>query len=395
MKVERWTLNVESSALNLAVATIIMKQKIRVLQVGKFYYPYRGGMETYLLDLCQGLKDRVDLRVLVSNSGRRTVRETVDGVDVIRAGSWGRAFSTSFSPSFSRLIKEYRGDIITVHHPNPLATISYLAANPGGHLTVVYHSDIIKQKLTEMIFRPILLKFMRRVEKISVTSPRYIDGSAILTRFREKCVVIPIGIDLSKYDETPDTARRVEEIRQIHGERIVLFIGRMTLYKGIEYLVKAMDGVDGKLLAIGKGDRFEAMKMMVATHHLEDKICLMNEVSRDDLLAYLRACSVFCLPSISRNEAFGIVQLEAMASSRPVISSRLDTGITYSNIDGETGLVVPPRDAVALRDAINRLLDDQDLNAEMGRKGRLRVENEFTKEKMADRTFQMYKNLAS
>lgn len=371
-----------------------MNQKIKVLQVGKFYSPYRGGMETYLLDLCQGLKDRVDLEVLVSNTGSQTVREIVDGVSVTRAGSWGRAFSTSICPSFSRLIKEYRGDIITVHHPNPLATIAYLRANPDARLTVVYHSDIIKQKLTEMLFRPILLKFMRRVERISVTSPRYLDGSPILTRFRDKCVVIPIGIDLSKYDETPAIARRVAEIRRVHGERIVLFIGRMTLYKGIEYLVKAMDGVDGKLLAIGKGDRFESMKMMVASHHLEDKVCLMNEVSRDDLLAYLRACSVFCLPSISRNEAFGIVQLEAMASCRPVISSRLDTGITYSNIDGETGLVVPPRDAPALRDAINRLLDDHTLNAEMGRRGRIRVEEEFTKEKMAERTFQLYQNLA-
>lgn len=366
---------------------------MRVLQIGKFYYPYRGGMETYLLDLCQGLKTRVDLQVLVSNTGPRTVRETVDGVKVIRAASWGRVFSTSFCPSFSRLIKEYNGDIITVHHPNPLATISYLAAKPGGRLTVVYHSDIIKQKLTEMIFRPILLKFMRRVEKISVTSPQYLDGSPILTRFRDKCVTIPIGIDLAKYDETTSVAERVADIRRTHGERIVLFIGRMTLYKGVEYLIKAMDGVDGKLLAIGRGDRFEALKMMVASHHLEDKVCLMHEVSRDDLLAYLRACSVFCLPSISRNEAFGIVQLEAMASSRPVISSRLDTGITYSNLDGETGLVVPPRDAPALRDAINRLLNDDALNAKMGRKGRLRVEQEFTKEKMADRTFQLYKQL--
>jgi glycosyltransferase involved in cell wall biosynthesis len=363
---------------------------MKVLQVGKFYSPYRGGMETYLLDLCQGLKNRVDLQVLVSNTSPRTVREAVDGVNVIRAASWGRAFSTSFCPSFPRMIKEYNGDIITIHHPNPLATISYLAAHPPGHLTVVYHSDIIKQKLTEMIFRPILMKFMRRVEKISVTSPGYIKGSSVLTRFKDKCVIIPIGIDLAKYDETPAITARAAEIRRIHGENIVLFIGRMTLYKGMEYLVKAMDGVDGKLLAIGKGDRFEAMKMMVASHHLEDKICLMNEVSRDDLLAYLRACSVFCLPSISRNEAFGIVQLEAMASSRPVISSRLDTGITYSNIDGETGLVVPPRDAEALRDAINSLLNDKDLNTEMGRKGRERVEQEFTKEKMADRTFEMY-----
>ncbi len=364
-----------------------------VLQVGKYYYPYRGGMETYLLDLCQGIKDRTDLRVLVSNTSRRTVREEVDGVRVVRAGSWGRAFSTSFCPAFPRLLRENAADIITVHHPNPLATFSYLKTSPPGRLTVVYHSDIVKQKITELLYRPLLLKFLDRAEKISVTSPHYIDGSPILRRYREKCVVIPIGIDLALFEETTEIAARARQIRRTHGERTVLFIGRMTLYKGIEYLVKAMESVDGKLLVIGSGERFDALKMMVVSHGLEDRVALMSAVSRTDLLAYLRACSVFCLPSISRNEAFGIVQLEAMASGRPVVSSRLDTGITYSNLDGITGMVVPPRDAGALARALNRILDDPDLGEEMGRRGRRRVEEEFTKEKMAERTFLMYRDL--
>ncbi len=364
-----------------------------VLQVGKFYPPYRGGMETYLFDLCQGLKNRVDLKVLVANNSRRTVREEVDGVEVIRAGSWGRAFSTSFCPSFPRLLGENAADIITIHHPNPLATISYLKASPPGRLTVVYHSDIVKQKITELVYRPLLLKFLDRAEKISVTSPHYIDGSPILRRYREKCVVIPIGIDLSLFVETAEIAARVREIRRIHGERTVLFIGRMTLYKGIEYLVKAMETVDGKLLVVGSGERFDALKMMVVSHGLEDRVALMSAVTRTDLLAYLKACSVFCLPSISRNEAFGIVQLEAMASARPVVSSRLDTGITYSNLDGVTGLVVPPRDAGALARALNRILDNPGLGEEMGRRGRMRVEEEFTKEKMAERTFLMYREM--
>ncbi len=366
---------------------------MRVLQVGKFYYPYRGGMETYLLDLCQGLKDRVELQVLVSNTAFRTVRETVDGIDVIRAGSWGRIFSTSLSPSFPRFLKEYAGDIITVHHPNPLGTIAYLAARPAGRLTVVYHSDIVRQKLSRLIYRPLLMKFLRRAEKISVTSPRYIDSSPVLSRFREKCVVIPIGIDLSLYDETDGIRERVREIHQRFGDRIVLFVGRLILYKGIEYLLKAMEGLEGKLLIIGSGGRFHELQMMVASHHLEDKVYLMSEVSRSDLLVYLRACSVFCLPSISRNEAFGIVQLEAMACSRPVVSTNLDTGVTYINQDGETGLVVPPRDPGALRDALTRLLDDPELREELGSTGRIRVEEEFTKKKMAERTLQLYRDL--
>ncbi len=368
---------------------------LSVLQIGKFYHPYRGGMETYLRDLCFGLKDLVDLKVLVANTRPRTVRESVERVDVIRVASLGRIFSTSVCPSFPRLIRRYAGDINTVHHPNPLAALSYLIARPSGRLTVVYQSDIIKQKITELLYRPFLLKFLRKAEKIVVSSPGYIVGSPVLEGFRGKCVVIPIGIDLGDYEETPEIKSRVEEIRRRHGGRIVLFVGRITLYKGIEYLIKAMENVAGKLLVIGWGERFEDLKMMIISHGMEDKIFLMHQVPRQELLAYLRACAVFCLPSISRNEAFGIVQLEAMASSRPVVSTRLGTGVDYANRDGVTGLLVPPRDVSALENALNRILDNPELGRKMGRRGRLRVEEEFTRQKMAERTYRMYRDLLS
>ena len=367
--------------------------KTNILQVGKFYYPYHGGMETYLRDLCLWLKDRTNLKVLVSNTGPRTVREMVEGVDVIRAGRWGRLASTSLCPAFPRLLKQNAGDIISIQHPDPLAAVSYLLAHPHGKLVVIYQSDIIKQKLTRLLYHPFLISFLSRAEAIVVTSPAYIASSPVLRRFRAKCVVIPIGIDPSNYLPTAATGEKVKEIHRAHGNRIVLFVGRLALYKGIEYLLKAMEEVDGNLLVIGKGGRFRTLAMMVASHHLEDKVFFMSEVSRSDLLAYLHACSVFCLPSISRNEAYGIVQLEAMACSRPVVSTRLDTGVTYINRDGETGMVVPPQDPAKLRDALNRLLNNSELSEKLGRRGRERVEQEFTKEKMAEKTYRLYQEI--
>jgi len=368
---------------------------MRVLQVGKFYYPYRGGMETYLRDLCLGLKDRVDLKILVSNTNHHTVRETVEGVDVIRAGQWGRLAATSLCPSFPRLLKQNAGDIISIQHPDPLAALSYLSAKPPGKMVVVYQSDIIRQRFTKYIYRPFLLSFLSRAQAIIVTSPLYIESSPVLHRFRDKCVVIPIGINPNDYLPSPSIGEKTQEIRRRHGDKIVLFVGRLALYKGIEYLLKAMEGIDGKLIIVGKGGRLGTLAMMVASHHLEDKVFLMGEVSRDDLLAYLHACSVLCLPSITRNEAYGIVQLEAMACSRPVVSTRLDTGVNYINLDHETGLVVPPQDPGKLRDGLNELLDDPELSAELGRRGQLRVEQEFTKKKMAEKTFQLYKELSA
>jgi rhamnosyl/mannosyltransferase len=133
--------------------------------------------------------------------------------------------------------------------------------------------------------------------------------------------------------------------------------------------------------------------MMTAAHHLEEKVFFLRGVSRDELLSYLHACSVFCLPSITRNEAYGIVQLEAMACARPVVSTRLETGVDYINRDGITGLVVPPRDARALGEALNRLLDHPRLGSRLGRQGRERVEEVFTKKRMAEKTFELYRKL--
>jgi len=369
--------------------------KFSVLQVGKFYYPYRGGMETYLRDLCLGLKDRVELKVLVSNTNHHTIHEAVEGVDVIRAGRWGRLAATSICPSFPRLLKRNAGDIISIQHPDPLAAVSYLSARPPGKMVVVYQSDIIRQRFTKYLYRPLLLSFLSRAQAIIVASPLYIESSPILHKFRDKCVVIPIGINPDDYLPSPAIEERTHEIRRLHGDRIVLFVGRLALYKGIEYLLKAMEGVDGKLIIAGRGGRLGTLAMMVASHHLEEKVFLMGEVSRDDLLAYLHACSVLCLPSITRNEAYGIVQLEAMACSRPVVSTRLDTGVNYINLNRKTGLVVPPQDSGMLRDGLNELLNDPELREKLGRQGRERVEREFTKEKMAERTFELYNKLVS
>jgi len=366
---------------------------MKILQVGKFYYPFRGGMETYLFDLCEVLKKETELQVLVANTAPKTVREKVRGVDVIRAASLGRVAHTSICPSFPALIRRHAAEINTVHHPDPMAALSYLLARPRGKLTVVYHSDIVKQKLTYLVYYPILMKFLRRAGRISVTSPQYLESSVILSKFKNKCVVIPIGIDISLYRRTPEIAGRVKEIRREYGEKTVLFIGRLALYKGVEYLVKAMENVEGKLIVIGGGDRLPSLMMMVASHGLEDKIFFMENLDRQELLAYLHACSVFCLPSITRNEAFGIVGLEAMACGRPVVSTRLKSGIAYTNQDGLTGRVVPPADAGALAAALNEILADPERGEAFGRAGRKRVEELFSREKMAGSTLEMYRDL--
>jgi rhamnosyl/mannosyltransferase len=365
---------------------------MRVLQVGKFYHPYRGGMETYLRELCLGLKGEVDLEVLVSHTSRRTVRETVEGVKVARAGSWGKISSTSLCPGFPALMREMAGDIVQIQHPDPLAGLSYLLARPRGKLVIVYQSDIIRKRLIYAYY-PFLRLFFRRARKVIVSSERYLESSWFLKRYRDKCAIIPIGIDPAPYRLTPGMAAQAGAIRRKYGERIVLFIGRLARYKGLECLLEAMTEVEGKLLIIGRGERLDPLLRQVVRRQLAEKVFFLGEIPETEIPSYLHACAALCLPSITRNEAFGICQLEAFACARPVVNTRLETGVSFINIDGQTGLSVPPRDARALGAALNRLLDSPALGRAMGEAGRRRLETVFSREAMVRATLELYQKL--
>jgi len=365
---------------------------MKVLQVGKFYHPYRGGMETYLRELCLGLKDSVDLNVLVSHTSRRTVRETVEGVRVARAGRWGRISSTSLCPEFPSLMRELDGDVVQIQHPDPLAGISYLRARPRGKLIIVYQSDIIRKRLIYAYY-PFLRRFFDCARKVIVTSEQYLKSSWFLKRYRDRCAIIPIGIDPAPYRLTPETEAQAALIRRKYGERIVLFIGRLALYKGLEYLLAAMTEVEGKLLIIGRGERLDPLLRQVVRQRLTEKVFFLGGVPEAELSSYLHASAVFCLPSITRNEAFGICQLEAFACAKPVVNTRLATGVSFINIDGETGLAVPPCDPRALSAALNRILDSPDLGRAFGEAGRRRLEKVFSREAMAKATLELYQKL--
>jgi glycosyltransferase involved in cell wall biosynthesis len=349
-------------------------------------------MELTLYDLCHELKDKVDLRVLVANGRGRTRVENNDGLKVIRVGSLGMIFSTSICPTMASWIDRIPADIVQIHHPNPMANFSYLLSHQRGKLIVLYQSDIVRQRLSYRLYVPFLMKMLNRASRIIVTSPNYLASSPLLMRFKEKCVVIPLGIDIRKFKKEGNETG-IAEIRHQYGGKIILFVGRLTHYKGVPYLLDAMKEVSGKLLIIGKGELEKNLKNQAARNGLSRKVHFLGELAEDKMGPFFHACDMLVLPSISRNEAFGLVQLEAMACYKPVISTNLDTGVSYVNQNGVTGFVVPPRDSKALADAINQLLKEENLRTRMGIEGRRRVEGEFTREKMAHETLRLYEEV--
>jgi rhamnosyl/mannosyltransferase len=227
-----------------------------------------------------------------------------------------------------------------------------------------------------------LKAFLSKIDCIIATSPNYIDSSAILREYRQKCQIVPLGIHISRFIQPLADSLDPALIRQTHGDRLLLFIGKFRYYKGLNVLLEAMKKVDGKLLLIGEGYLEKELKKHAVLNRLENKVVFLGELSDQAVNAFLHACDVFVLPSVERSEAFGIVQLEAMACGKPVICTELGTGTTYINQHQKTGIVVEPNKPDALAHAINFLLDRPELRSQYGQAGLERVQRFFTADRM-------------
>ena len=366
-----------------------MCPKLRVLQVGKYYPPTRGGMETHLEMLCQGLRDQVDLQVVVADTGRTSRSETVAGVPVRRLGTTIKMAGAPFCPGLLRAMREAEADIVHLHVPHPTALLTWLVSGCRGKLVVTYHSDIIRQRVLGKLIAPLQDLAYARAAAILVASPGLIAGSTVLARHRELCDLVPFGLDLAPFDHAD--LEEANAVRRRFPGPIVLAVGRLIYYKGFEFLVRALAALPARatLLVIGEGPLRGQLEAEVHALGLTGQVHFLGNVP--DTIPYYQACDLFVLPSVARSEAFGLVQLEAMACSKAVINTQIaGSGVPFVSRDGETGLTVPPADSAALSAALAKLLEDEALRTRFGQAGRKRVEEEFTAQKMVDRTLAVY-----
>ena len=367
---------------------------MRVLYVYKDYYPVLGGIENHIKLLAEGMIQRgIDVQVLVTNTGPRTTIEDIEGVPVIKAGCPLRISGAPISPSFYAWMRRLTPDIVHLHFPNPPGELGQLFLGRSCKFVLTYHSDIVRQKVLLRLYKPFLWKVLAQADRIIATSPHYIRSSPHLSRFADKCVVIPLGIDLRPFETVDDD--RVQAIRQRYGSPLLLFVGKLRYYKGLQYLLEAMPKIEARLLVVGTGPMAGAWQALAEDLGLRDRVVFLGEVPDEEVPLYYHACDLFVLPASERSEAFGVVQIEAMACGKPVICTELGTGTSYVNVHGETGLVVPPRDPSALAEAIGRLLADGELRREMGKRGRKRAARAFSKEAMMDRVMRLYEALLS
>lgn len=365
---------------------------MRVLHIYKDYPPVVGGIENHLRLLAEGQARRgLDVTVLVTSPGRSTTVTVENDVRVIRAARWATVSSAPLSVELFRWMRRLTADVTHLHFPYPIGELALLTLGRRRTTILTYHSDIIRQRWLGRAYRPFLWRLLHRVDRIIATSPQYVQSSRYLRAVADKCTVVPLAIDPRPFLQVDP--QQVAEVRRRFGEPLLLFVGRLRYYKGLEYLLQAMRQIDATLLVIGSGPMATAWQHRARDGVPAGRVHFLGDVPDAALPAYYAAADVFVLPASHRSEAYGLVQLEAMAAGTPVVSTEVGTGTSFVNRDGETGFVVPARDPQALAQAIQRLLADEHLRRTMGERGRERVLSEFTVDRMVERVLQVYREV--
>jgi len=377
----------------------------QVLHVGKFYPPVAGGMERVLQTLCLASAGLVESRVLVANTTSRTIEEErpVDGaetqpgirVHVTRVGTVGAVGSVHIAPTFAWHLRRARPDLIVLHEPNPWALLSYAIARPSAPLAIWYHSDVVRPALQYALFyAPLARLVYGRAERVIVSSPALAEHAAPLAPYRERVRVIPFGINPMDWAMTPADRERIARAQTQIGGPFVLFAGRHVAYKGVDVLLRALDHLHVRAVIAGDGPKRVEWQQLAATVGLTDRVHFVGDVPDAQLRTFMQACSALVLPSVTRAEAFGYVQLEAMACGKPVISTDVPSGVSWVNQHDRTGLVVRAGDEAALAAAIQTVMTDASLRVRMGDAARQRVDREFSMVRLRDRMRELFEETA-
>lgn len=376
-------------------------QKLRVLHLGRFHREHGfGGIERHVTELLTALAPDVAADNLVAADSLRGDHFHTGHYEVWRAPSFGMFASTAVSPAMiswaRRLHSERKFDLVHLHFPDPLAQLVAQSLPRQIKRVVTWHSDIVRQGRLLKLYRPWMNHFLRHVDAVIAATPAHFLGSTQLCAVPEaRRQVIPYGLDFTRLSTNCLLERSREFRSKIPADIPVIFaVGRHVYYKGFDDLLKALSLLPHAHLVLGGNGPLEGDLIRLALQlGLEKRVTFTGRLSDEDLATWYHACDVFCLPSREVAEAFGLVQLEAMACGKPVVCTQLDNGVNFVCQDGVTGLAAEPGNPLSLAKKLQQLLDNPDLRGRLGEAGRQRAETEFSRERMAERTLALYRTL--
>lgn len=379
---------------------------MRVLHIGKYFPPAPGGMESYLEELVVALGEEDVTSYILAHQWDKTEPSSINlskNITVERVPTFGQLCYVPVAPTFPfhllRALHKFRPDIIHVHMPNASGLWALLTTF-NIPVVIHWHADTIfppEKKLHNTLYKlykPFESSLIKKASSIIATSRQYLEHSMPLRSHLDKCHIIPLGLE-PKNLPSP-SLKKIQETRatwlQDNTEALILCIGRFAYYKGFQNVISAMEKIENAhLVMVGEGEELASIKQQVSTHSLQNKISFAGRVSTDDLHNLLAAADIFCLPSIERTEAFGMVLLEAMHHSTPCISTSIKGSATsWVNKNGETGLVVSPNTISELADALLTLINDSKKREQFGAAGNERLHKQFHIAKTAKQIKKLY-----
>ena len=374
-------------------------KQLRILQVNKYYHPYLGGIERVVRQLAEGLAQKTEMTVLVSAEDTKHHVETINGVSVHRVPRQTKfgnmPVSFGMLSKFRALSKQ--ADVIHLHMPFPLGDLACLLSGYKGKVVLWWHSDVVRQKKMMFFYKPIMLKMLKRADAIIVATQGHIDGSSYLKAFESKCRIIPYGVEpaiRSASDIYINKKISLPVSTAPEGPVRFLFVGRFTYYKGCDVLLEAFAKVTGaELVIVGSGKSENQLRQKAIALGINNRIYFTGKLSDAELLQAYEECDVFVLPSIAKSEAFGLVQIEAMAFGKPVINTALSSGVPHVSINGETGLTVASQNVEEMAKAMQWMVDHPDKRQQFGKNARNRVKSVYRIEDMLDRVLDLYHEL--
>ena len=386
---------------------------MRVYHLAKYYPPMRGGIETHVWTLAHAQAERgLDVSVVCVNHidrqgvditrrsfGRSDFVEEWDGpVHVIRLRRTGGLARYDHCPRIRSQpweIIRTTADIVHLHTPNPTMLILLARMRLPTPLVVGYHSDVVRQRMFALALRPIESLVLGGASRILAASPNYVAGSSVLQRYRDKVEVLPYGIHLYPFlSPAAHVLETAAAFQKQYGSPLWLCVGRLVYYKGYEIALRALQNTPGTLMIVGVGPLERRLKALAEQLGVADRVVWLGAASPSQLVAAYQAATAFWFPSNARSEAFGLVQVEAMASGCPVINTDIGgSGVPWVSQHEESGLTVPVNNAEKLAEAARSLAEDKGLRIRLARGAKRRAQELFDRKRMADDCLSLYERI--
>jgi glycosyltransferase involved in cell wall biosynthesis len=371
---------------------------MKILQIGKYFPPYKGGIENNTYHCCIELSKDHEVSALVFNNGPKTIIDDVKGIPVIRVGSLGKIFSQEVTYKFVSHIRRLKPDVIHLHSPNPIAVVSILLAAPHTPLVITHHADIIGKRYFKHFVIPFYKMLLEKALFIILYTEWYGHTSNEVNRYKNKFHIIPHGTNETPFILNQNMASQISEIQNnlTKGAPTISFIGRHVKYKGVDNLLHAVKALPGVHALIGgRGPTLNCSKKLAHELEIHNRVHFLEEVNDYNKGAVFRASDVFVLPCINRAESFGQSLVEAQLSKIPTVVCNVNSGVLEVTEHEKTGLIIKPNSVNELIKSIKILLDHEDMRRKMGEAGYQRAKTYYVEEVTGPKLRELFNDVAT